>query len=273
MKPVTAYYNENDPFAAAWLRELINAGHLPHGVVDARSIIDVQEEDLGGFTQCHFFAGIGGWPYALHLAGWPDDRPVWSGSCPCQPFSQAGKGLEKKDHRHLWPEWLRLISKHRPSTIFGEQVASPAALAWWDLVSNDMEEEGYAVGAADLCAPSVGAPHIRQRLFWVGHSIGPRLAGWEGKSTNDEEERPSVERTGRDAGGNWNAPEWINCSDGKTRPTQPGLLPVAHGISNRVGRLRGYGNAIVPQIAAEFIKAFMEIRSELPSDEGGKNGR
>lgn len=87
-----AYYNEIDPFAADWLRELIKAGHIAPGEVDTRSIEDVVLSDLDGFVQCHFFAGIGVWSYALRRAGWPDDRPVWTGSCPCQPFSAAGKG-------------------------------------------------------------------------------------------------------------------------------------------------------------------------------------
>jgi len=89
---VTAYYNEIDPFAAQWLRNLIAAGHIAPGIVDERSIEDVIPEELEVYTQCHFFAGIGGWSYALRLAGWPDDKKVWTGSCPCQAFSNAGKG-------------------------------------------------------------------------------------------------------------------------------------------------------------------------------------
>ena len=165
---MTAYYNEIDPFAAAWLRELIKAGHIAPGEVDERSIADVMPSDLAGFTQCHFFAGIGVWSYALRCAGWPDDRQVWTGSCPCQPFSSAGKGAGFKDERHLWPEFYRLISQCRPAVCFGEQVASKDGLAWLDLVQADMEKASYAFGAVDTCAAGVGAPHIRQRLYWVG---------------------------------------------------------------------------------------------------------
>jgi DNA (cytosine-5)-methyltransferase 1 len=86
-----AYYNEIDPFAAAWLRELIKAGLIADGEVDERSIELVRPDDLRGFTQCHFFAGIGGWSYALRLAGWPDDRDVWTGSCPVSAVERGGQ--------------------------------------------------------------------------------------------------------------------------------------------------------------------------------------
>ena len=145
-----AYYNEFEPYAAEWLRNLIKQGLIADGEVDERSIVDVQPDDLRGFRQCHFFAGIAGWSYALRLAGWPDDRPVWTGSCPCQPFSAAGKGKGVNDERHLWPEFHRLISECRPPVVFGEQVASKDGLAWLDTVQSEMEASGYAIGAADL---------------------------------------------------------------------------------------------------------------------------
>ncbi len=165
---MAAYYNEIEPYAAAWLRNLIRAGLIPAGDVDERDVRDVKAEELAGYGQCHFFAGLGGWAYALRLAGWPDDRPVWTGSCPCQSFSAAGRGKGFADERHLWPYWHHLIRVCRPPVIFGEQVASKLALSWLDLVCDDLETEGYAVGAADLPACSVGAPHIRQRLWFVG---------------------------------------------------------------------------------------------------------
>lgn len=177
---MTAYYNEFDPAAAAWLRELIKAGHIAPGVVDERSIEDVLPSDLRGFTQCHFFAGIGVWSYALRQAGWSDDRPVWTGSCPCQPFSAAGKGSGFDDERHLWPAFHHLIEQCRPAIVLGEQVASKDGLAWLDLVQTDLEGAGYACGAVDTCAAGFGAPHIRQRLYWVGYAIGEGLEGYPG---------------------------------------------------------------------------------------------
>ncbi|MDE2097502.1 MAG: DNA cytosine methyltransferase [Patescibacteria group bacterium] len=359
---MTAYYNENDPFAAQWLRNLIAAGLIAPGIVDERSIHEVTPGDLRGATQCHFFAGIGGWSHALRLAGWPDDEPVWTGSCPCQPFSVAGKQAGFADERHLWPVWYRLIRESRPGTIFGEQVDK--ALAWIDLVSGNLEDQEYAFAAAIMGAHSVSAPHIRQRLYCVAnhhHSgriehperdseaqreTGPQrndpggrggLCGMADSSSAGLEierqqqarrEREAIERggapvefgdampagrpewrslagvgstssssstgivgnaseprSGRNAravpraqagtegemrseldqsqsASPWADCEWIWCRDGKYRPVEPGTFPLAHGVPNRVGQLRGYGNAIVPQVAAKFIEAYIDARKE-----------
>ena len=168
MSSARAYYNEIDPYAAQWLRNLISAGHIASGEVDERDIRDIRPEELRGFTQCHFFAGIGGWSYALRIAGWPDDRPVWTGSCPCQPFSAAGQGKGFDDERHLWPAFHHLIRVCRPSIVFGEQVEGAINHDWLDLVQDDLEGEGYNFAAAGIPAAGVGAPHIRSRLWWVG---------------------------------------------------------------------------------------------------------
>jgi DNA (cytosine-5)-methyltransferase 1 len=160
-----ALYNEIDPYAAQWTRNLIAAGHVAPGVVDERSITELRPAELLGDGQRHFFAGIAVWSYALRLAGWPDGRAVWTGSCPCQPFSAAGKRGGFDDERHLWPVWFGLIRECRPDVVLMEQVASPGGLEWFDVVSADLESEGYAVGAIDTCAAGVGAPHIRQRLY------------------------------------------------------------------------------------------------------------
>lgn len=296
---------------------MIEVGLIPKGEVDERDIKEVSPNDLKGFSQCHFFAGVGGWPYALRLAGWPEDRPVWSGSCPCQPFSMAGKRKGVEDQRHLWPAFRWLIAKCRPSTVFGEQVAGKDGLKWLAGIRFDLETMGYAVGVADLCAAGVGAPHIRQRLFWVAdtelarrektgarHEVYTRneskprrgglvvgmadtvRSGWtawrpesgDGSLTRDGElcrmgqsdsSRPwSGSETPKTAGyrnsieptGFWSESRLVKCADGKLRriPLELALFPLAHGVPGRVGLLKGAGNAIVPQVAAQFIKAYLE---------------
>ena len=181
-----AYYNEIDDHAAQWLRNLIARGLIAPGEVDQRSIEDVRPDELAGFVQCHFFAGIGVWSYALRRVGWPDDRPVWTGSCPCQPFSAAGKGEGFADERHLWPAWHWLINQCRPATLLGEQVASGNADPWLDLVQADLEAMDYAFGCVPFPAASVGAPHIRDRNYWVAYATqqqwdGSRVRGTRGR--------------------------------------------------------------------------------------------
>lgn len=171
-----AYYNEHDKHAAAWLRQLIADGLIAPGDVDERSIEDVLPSDLRGYAQCHFFAGIGVWSYALRQAGWGDERPVWTGSCPCQPFSAAGQGSAFADERHLWPAFFHLIGECRPAVVFGEQVASKDAEPWLDLVQADLEGLDYAVGAVPFPSAGIGAPHIRDRLYWVADAAGSRFA-------------------------------------------------------------------------------------------------
>lgn len=336
-----AYYNEIDPFAAQWLRNLIAGGHIAPGEVDERSIEDVTPDDLRGFTQCNFFAGIGVWSQSLRLAGWPDDKPVWTGSCPCQPFSAAGKGDGFADERHLWPHFFHLISERRPQHVFGEQVASGNANTWFDLVQADLEGMGYAFGLVPFAAAGIGAPHIRERAYWVAHAHSQiddrrrdvRTPGrdeysdcddvvwladagreYKGSARNTERVGESC-RAGEDGGlgntnvtrleglggndcaagregatgpsaapglhmralevnGFWRDADWLLCRDGKWRPVEPGTFPLVDGAaarlgrvepgvarvasSNRTGRLKGYGNAINAQAAAEFIRAYME---------------
>ncbi|PLK37773.1 DNA cytosine methyltransferase [Klebsiella pneumoniae] len=377
-----AYYNEIDPFAAQWLRNLIAAGHIAPGEVDERSIEDVTPDDLRGFTQCHFFAGIGVWSHSLRLAGWPDDRQVWTGSCPCQPFSAAGKGDGFADERHLWPHFFHLISERRPQHVFGEQVAAGNANVWFDLVQADLEGMGYAFGLVPFTSAGIGAPHIRERAYWVanadsvisdrsgnvrasgrdeysnggddvrladaggeykgsarnkagagescragkdgglGNANVARLEGFGGNDcaagreratgpvaapgvhdgmANTDNEQHSIAisgcghehaSTGREqdpaasaglrgdyrpleVNGFWRDADWLLCRDGKWRPVEPGTFPLVDGAaarmgrvepgvarvasSNRVGRLKGYGNAINAQAAAAFIRAYMGV--------------
>jgi DNA (cytosine-5)-methyltransferase 1 len=387
---MTAWYNDNDPAVCDWLEELIRCGHIAAGVVDRRSILDVQPDDLRGFTQCHFFAGIGGWSRALRRAGWPDDRPVWTGSPPCQPFSPAGRQEGRNDARHLSPKFASLVGAARPGMLFGEQVASAEvfgkaasgarnraaaepAWAWFDDLSDRLEAARYTVGASDIPAAGVGSPNIRQRTFF-GAIAAERLADVKGSGRREECEngrgvavgnrpqrvaagsKPSIcggrladadnarlerltghghdrdqprrvgaqqvgsDRTGGGAcgladanGGNtsperqqpggqhgqqqadgqimhgrgadapdsfWRDPDWLFCRDGKWRPVESGTFPLAHGIPARMGRLRGYGNAINPEAAAQFIRAFttavrssgVRMMSEMAQDSAGAFG-
>ena len=282
------YYNEFDAYAAQWLRNLIAEKLIPAGDVDERDIRKVQASDLKGYTQCHFFAGIGGWPLALSLAGWREDEEVWTGSCPCQPFSQAGKRKGRADERHLWPAFFGLIRQRHPLCVFGEQVAGPDGLEWLDGVRADLEDVGYACGAANLCAAGVGAPHIRQRLYWVADADGG-IAGdggvQRGRKHRQQQEDGGAggmahaenaigrgmpqEPASSQVGGSspWSRHALIPCSDGKARRIPlAGDVGVADGISavgsvkKRSQKLRGFGNAIVPQVAAEFVMAYCEAR-------------
>ena len=248
-------YNEIDPFAAAWLRELVAAGSLPAGDVDERDIRDLLPSDLDGYTHVHLFAGIGGWALALGYAGWPDDRPVWTGSCPCQPFSAAGRGGGFADERHLWPAFFHLVGECQPATVFGEQVASKRGLAWLDLVRRDLEGAGYAVGAADLPAASVGAPHVRQRLWWVAHRYPARQVQpfTQSASVRIEGGRSSLLDGGKSTWDRHGEP--CGFAAGPSRLSLPGVDLLVDGISACVDAVGSYGNAIVPQVAAEFIEA------------------
>jgi DNA (cytosine-5)-methyltransferase 1 len=232
-RAMTTFYNEWDAKTAAWLRELCKQGHVTNGVVDERSITELRGEDLRGYGRVHLFAGIGGWDYALRLAGWPDDRPVWTGSCPCQPFSAAGKRKGQADERHLWPEMFRLIRECRPDTIFGEQVASAVGHGWIDGVFADLEGIGYTCGAVVLGAHSVGAPHMRQRLWWVADSQG---GDGEVFVLKRGSQQSGIEPRGR-RGNRWATYELIPCGDGKTRRVIS-RLPIQWLQSVPVGRQR-----------------------------------
>jgi DNA (cytosine-5)-methyltransferase 1 len=284
-----AYYNEIDPFCAQWLRNLIAAGHIAPGTVDERSIEDVCPDDLNDFKQCHFFAGIGIWSLALRRAGWPDDRPAWTGSCPCQPFSQAGAGAGFDDDRHLWPDFAWLIQERRPAVVFGEQVSGKPAEPWLDLVSDDLERMGYAFGAIAFPAASVGAPHIRDRVYWLADAdhtglegrpgmperaaeraarargLAGRLADANGErfhtpGASSPQHQNAEQRGG--AGDFWTGADWISCRDGKSRPIEPGTFPLAAGAPARVGRLRAYGNSINAEAARHFIACAMPFLND-----------
>ncbi|MCY4058542.1 MAG: DNA cytosine methyltransferase [Gammaproteobacteria bacterium] len=209
----------------------------------------------------HLFAGIGGWPLALDLGGWQLNEPVWTFSCPCQPFSIAGQKRGIADARHLWPAVRSLIDVRRPPVCFGEQVAGAAGRGWLAGVRADLEAMGYDVCAADMPAAGVGAPHIRQRLYFaavsrMAHPESLRLDGSQHESTGERSGEPQRRMSGRWAG------EWLVCRDGFERRAQPGLFPLAHGLPRWMDRAlvySGIGNAIVPQIASVFVAAVRSI--------------
>ena len=257
---MTAYYNEIDPYAAQWLRNLIDAGHIAPGDVDERDVRDVRPEDVRGYEQCHFFAGIGGWSFAARLAGWPDKRPLWTASCPCQPFSRNGARAGEADSRHLWPFVFKLIGKCQPAIVAGEQVAGVDGLGWFDGVSSDLGGINYASGAVVAPAAAVGAPHRRDRIYFVAH---PKGDGRQGKNLHPEAglQANRVKKNG------WGDYQPIQSPAGSRR-IKPGIELLADGLPSRVGRLRAYGNAIVPQLASRVLAALYAAPPAQDQGEG-----
>jgi DNA (cytosine-5)-methyltransferase 1 len=248
------FYNDIDKHAAAWLRELVKQGYLPAGEVSETPIQELDPDELRRYKQVHLFAGVGGWPLALQLAGWDPGRPVWTGSCPCQPFSTAGKRKGQADHRHLWPAMFRLVRECRPDAIFGEQVAGAIAFGWLDDIGSDLESESYALGAAVLGSHSIQGCHKRQRLYWVADRIGQggtRQVKGRNPCTNGygrwrgEADLQSIASRPFDAGDGW---------------PKPLLCSLDDGIPGRLDLLRGFGNAIDPRVAAAFVGAFLDTK-------------
>ena len=259
-----AYYNEHDPFAAAWLRNLISAGHIAPGDVDERDIRDIQPGDLRGYVQCHFFAGIGVWSYALRNAGWADDRPIWTGSCPCQPFSAAGRGDGFADERHLWPYWHWLIAQLRPPVVAGEQVASKDGLGRLDLVSADLEGTNYAFGASDLCAAGFSGAHIRQRLYFVGLVDVQQqgLEGYAGDGSRGDEPR----RIQPDTPGSTAAAGGSGGLDHSSSARCVGSVEEPEGNSRNEARLRVSGDGCSDGGLAGAVRAGRAERGSLAGD-------
>lgn len=339
MRDGRALYNEIDGYCCDWLQNLMDAGHIMPGRIDNRSIADLTPDDVAGYERVHFFAGIAGWDLALTIAGWPRGKPIWTGSCPCQPFSAAGKRKGAADERHLWPEMRRLIAARRPVCVAGEQVASKDGRVWLTGIRVDLEAMAYASWSVDACSAGVGAPHIRQRIWWLadtdgglasdrgiqrgwkygqqpkdggaverlgdadqpgpqGRLDGPgeggrsdqRVAGQAGQPSGLEHtegdgwQQRRTQPGGRGAVGGrrsdtpWDWFDIVHCTDGKARRfesfAQPladglpggvgrlraveGVFPLAVNATNRVGRLRAYGNAINPYVAAEVLGAYLD---------------
>lgn len=258
---MTAFYNEIDTKAAAVLRQLIDENVIAPGVVDTRSIVEIQPDEIRNYTQIHFFAGGGLWSIAARMAGWPDDRPLWTGSCPCQPFSVAGKGKGADDPRHLWPHFHRLISACRPPVVVGEQVAGAAGYGWFDGVRADLEKSDYASRAVNIPACAIDAPHQRKRLYWlaVANASSTGRLGYWGDAVGPSGHRQEGASAPLPHDSYWARGEWIPTAlDGKLRRGEPSIPILADGFPHRMDLWRIAGNAIVPGLAAEVLRSFME---------------
>lgn len=268
-----AFYNDFDSYSSQWLANLTKNKLLPGGTVSSQSIEDIKPDDLSPYNRCHFFAGIGAFPLSLKRLGWPEDLTVWTGGCPCQPFAAPGKRKGFTDERHLWPSWFHLIKEQRPSVVIGEQVSTKDADPWLDLVQSDLEGVGYTFGCVSFPAAGVGAPHIRERTYWVGYTDDERLQRHQGVLDFRKEPRwfrasetGSASETGVPhrhtapgaTNGQWSNADWLRCNDNKWRPVQPGTCPLADGVPGRVGRLRAYGNTVCVGSATLFVEIIMD---------------
>lgn len=256
---MVAYYNENDPYMVDYLRFLVADGKIAYGDVDQRSITDVTAEHLEPYTQCHFFAGVGGWSAALRLANWDDRRPVWTGSCPCQPFSSAGNKKGQDDPRHLWPVWFNLIKECRPAIVFGEQVEKAIIYGWADNVRYDLESQDYAFGNASLQTWFEDKKMEGQRYWFVAQTEmyddsrnTGEFSGKDELKALTRQEKWISESTRTSYLGN---SEHIVCPDGSTLPVKPGIPLLVDEFPEGVALQRAFGNAIDPALAAYFIEA------------------
>jgi DNA (cytosine-5)-methyltransferase 1 len=199
---------------------------------------------------------------------------VVCGGFPCQPFSIAGKRRGQEDDRYLWPEVVRCLDTLRPTWFLGENVPGLINLAL-DQVCTDLESLGYTVWPVCVPACAVDAPHQRQRVWIVAHNH----TEWESQSKGTEQNQRGRTRNGSEDVADANherlpqsesesCQEWT--SRASVRPctpsegwwtTEPELGRVAHGISNRVDRLRGLGNAVVPQIVEAIGRVIVQMES------------
>lgn len=244
-----AYYNEIDPYAAQWLRNLIAAGHLPAGDVDTRSIVDVRADDLAGYGQCHFFAGIGGWALALRIAGISDDSLVWTGSPPCQDNSVAAAVTGRRtgldgERSGLARHWLALVSAICPGVVMFENV--PGIRPWLHHITEGLGRIGYRVSESERSSQGVGADHPRRRVWVVADSCGAGLA-----VTRKAGARQKIDDPRAAAPGDY----WV--------ATERGFRPLDDGFPERVAQVRAFGNAIDPWVAAQVVADhFTDLRLE-----------
>jgi hypothetical protein len=144
----------------------------------------------------------------------------------------------------------------------GEQVAGKAGHGWFDGVRVDLEAEGYASRAVDIPACAVDSPQKRSRLYWLSVACTESVDSRRDEPQRQPERRTSNGRINAGIGRNgsfWSDSAWTQCVDGKSRRIEPSTPMLVNGFPGRLAAWRGVGNAIVPQVAAEVIAAFMDV--------------
>ena len=218
---------------------------------------------------------------------------IITGGFPCQPFSVAGK-QDPNDNRQLWPEMFRIIKEIRPTYVIGENVRNLISIregVVFEQVCTDLEGEGYEVQTYVLSASSQNAPHQRYRCWIVAYTNShERQHLCRQKS---EQTQKTQQRSGKRGGSQKqnvahskskrqpplknrtkiiqsSERQEILCRSGDAARTrlkkdnwtvEPSVGRVAHGIPNRVDRLKGLGNAVVPQIPAALGRAILEVHN------------
>lgn len=214
---------------------------------------------------------------------WRGRIDVLTGGFPCQPFSLAGKRKGTEDDRYLWPEMLRVIRTVRPRWVVGENVLG--IVNWsqgmvFEQVCADLEAEGYEVQSFVIPACGVGAPHQRYRVWFVAHHAAAygSNAGVEAMqergngvyadrdAADTESQRLPVPWKSRNRRAGFEnrhiIPDWWNF------PTQSPVCSRNDGVPDgldgitfpswRIQSIKGFGNAIVPQVALQIFETINE---------------
>ena len=184
-----------------------------------RKVLEYHFPESQSFTDVKQFDGT----------AWRGRVDIISGGFPCQPYSSAGKRLGKDDERHLWPEMLRIIREAAPAYVVGENVRG---LTNWnggvvfEEVCADLEVAGYEVWTGILPAAGVGAPHRRDRVWFVAHAHdhgAVRTSGRNASASNSEgvPERDEVQLSDQ-SGDVWDVANTACSISERTRNARPG---------------------------------------------------